>query len=622
MRIDATLASSIEIPRAEGTVNSGITSQATGILSLENVLPVINMSLSSENIDTEISNVGSISIAGANIPLGGLILILKKMYKSQNSSKYITGSLQKYNSDICLIGMMEGRKQYSWELSNKKIKSNGEDKIRDLVKDLTFWIIHDLSMERSKSSKDVDSLQAKTWEGFKHCTEAIDYYLRYINSGKIEHLENARKNCIEGLEIEKAYSLLFKLFFSVGVEYSRNKDYYFSEDVFNRCIKLRPKEEKVYNTLSNVLINLGRNEEALEAADKAIEELKTDLDRVWLIKSYVLANVGLNKQAWEALHQCIKLRPKEEKLYNTLRVFLTNLGRNEEVLVAADKAIEYSEATNIAIEELIIDLDKVWLNKSFALFALINLGHNKEALNVSAKAIEELKTDHYYAWVNKSLAFANLGCYEKALKATDKAIELNPDFSLTWSNKSFFLANLDRNDEALEAANKATELKPDFATAWVNKSFTLVKLDLYKEALIAVVEAINIDPSISVAWLNKSYVLANLGRNEEALEAACEAIKIDPSLYRAWVNKSYVLANLGRNEEALEAACEAIKIDPSLYSAWVNKSSVLSKLGRNEEALEAACEAIKIDPSLYSAWVNKSSVLSKLGHYEEALEAA
>ena len=38
-------------------------------------------------------------------------------------------------------------------------------------------------------------------------------------------------------------------------------------------------------------------------------------------------------------------------------------------------------------------------------------------------------------WCNKGIALFNLGRYEEALKAYDKAIELKPDLVELWNNK-------------------------------------------------------------------------------------------------------------------------------------------------------------------------------------------
>ena len=43
------------------------------------------------------------------------------------------------------------------------------------------------------------------------------------------------------------------------------------------------------------------------------------------------------------------------------------------------------------------------------------------------------------AWYNKGLALDNLNKYDEAIKAFDKAIEINPKYSAAWDNKGVFL---------------------------------------------------------------------------------------------------------------------------------------------------------------------------------------
>jgi Flp pilus assembly protein TadD len=43
------------------------------------------------------------------------------------------------------------------------------------------------------------------------------------------------------------------------------------------------------------------------------------------------------------------------------------------------------------------------------------------------------------SWIKKGTALANLGSYDEALQAYDKALELNPDDSDTWQIKGIAL---------------------------------------------------------------------------------------------------------------------------------------------------------------------------------------
>ena len=62
------------------------------------------------------------------------------------------------------------------------------------------------------------------------------------------------------------------------------------------------------------------------------------------------------------------------------------------------------------------------------------------------------------AWYSKCSALHNLGKYNEAVEALDKAIEIEPQYAEAWSNKSFALKALGRTTEADAAFAKAKEL--------------------------------------------------------------------------------------------------------------------------------------------------------------------
>jgi tetratricopeptide (TPR) repeat protein len=173
------------------------------------------------------------------------------------------------------------------------------------------------------------------------------------------------------------------------------------------------KEAERWHNKGNALYNLGRNEEAIKAYEKAIE-IKPDFNMVHL--------------AW-----------------NNKGNAFSNLGRHEEALKAFEKAIEIKP-----------DYHHAWYNKGVALY---NFGRPEEALKALEKAIE-IKPDYHLihqAWTNKGVALYDLGRPEEALKAYEKAIEINPDYHLTWYNLACFYSLKKDKDKALKYLQKAIE---------------------------------------------------------------------------------------------------------------------------------------------------------------------
>ena len=88
--------------------------------------------------------------------------------------------------------------------------------------------------------------------------------------------------------------------------------------------------------------------------------------------------------------------------------------------------------------------------------------------------------------VNKGVTLAELRKHEEALKAYQKAIELNPKDPDAWNNKGATLAELGKHEEALKAYQKAIELNPKDTESRHQKSVAALDcLGKYEVALKA-----------------------------------------------------------------------------------------------------------------------------------------
>ena len=77
-------------------------------------------------------------------------------------------------------------------------------------------------------------------------------------------------------------------------------------------------------------------------------------------------------------------------------------------------------------------------------------------LCVSAVAQEMIAED----WYKKGQELERKGSYEEAVKAYDKAIELNPKDIMVWLSKGIILSGLEQHNESIEAYETAIEIDP------------------------------------------------------------------------------------------------------------------------------------------------------------------
>jgi tetratricopeptide (TPR) repeat protein len=155
--------------------------------------------------------------------------------------------------------------------------------------------------------------------------------------------------------------------------------------------------------------------------------------------------------------------------------------------------------------------------------------------------------------------------YAESVKDFDRAIALGgkgtPGEELPWYGKGASLILLGRYEEALRAIDKALDLNPHNEVAWLNKGNALTKMGRLIDALRCFNAAIKVNPAYEVAWNNKGNTLARLGHHEEALACYERALEIDPDYRGAWVNKGYVLTKLGRYDEATSCADRVLRLN-------------------------------------------------------------
>lgn len=234
-----------------------------------------------------------------------------------------------------------------------------------------------------------------------------------------------------------------------------------------------------------------------------------------------------------------------------------------------------------------------------------------EQLLLSRKTKEE--------WVVEGNTLFDLNQYEKALKAYEQAIRLDPNDIIVHISRGDILHNLKHYKDAIHAYAQAVRLKSNFAMKTHHNSDALKELHEAEQAVF-------LYPNDAFVYINKSHALLKLERYEEALQACEQAIRLDPDPI-AYNNKSYALNSLKRYEEALQACEQAIQLEPlSIHKSafapfYKNKGNILNSLKRYEEALQVCKQAIHLDPLLTPIYAIMGITLFKLKRYEESSES-
>ncbi|MGB7570233.1 MAG: hypothetical protein WBL87_00590, partial [Methanothrix sp.] len=125
-----------------------------------------------ETVEFGMGEIGSIDTGSGSLSIGRLIIAFQNLLPGTKSITTIRGSLQRYESSSVLVGLLEGEKVQSWIVTRPS--GNNEDLPYEMIRSLAFMIALDLQQT---------NVSAKTWQGLKCYTAALDAYHQYQLTG-------------------------------------------------------------------------------------------------------------------------------------------------------------------------------------------------------------------------------------------------------------------------------------------------------------------------------------------------------------------------------------------------------------------------------------------------------
>ena len=389
------------------------------------------------------------------------------------------------------------------------------------------------------------------------------------------------------------------------------------------------------NNLANRLSALGRSEEALQAAQDAV-----DIRR------------NLAAQRFDVF------RPRLSSSLNNLATKLSDLGRREEALLAAREAVDIRrDLAAQRPDSFQSDLAMSLINLAST---LSDLGHREEALQAVRDAVEiyrdlevqrpeALRPTLAVALYNLATALAALGRFEEALQAAQETLDIirdlaaqrpdafRPDLAKSLNNLSNRLSALGQREAALQAAEDAVEIyrdlatqrpeafQPEFASSLNSLAARLGALGRNEEALVAGQEVLDIffnlaakrpdafRPNLAMSLNNLAHQLSALGQPEAALQVAHNAYEIycdlaaqRPAAFRPDLAKSLAVLGLahdglGQRDKAIACFAEAIAtLAPSFLALPQAHAGMMLQMVRDYrqrcQAADVAPDSALLDP--------------------------
>jgi tetratricopeptide (TPR) repeat protein len=119
-----------------------------------------------------------------------------------------------------------------------------------------------------------------------------------------------------------------------------------------------------------------------------------------------------------------------------------------------------------------------------------------------------------------------IGDLPGAVKGYSTAIAQNPKDADSYVNRGIAYNELGQNQQAIADYNKALELEPDQVLAYYNRANAHHQLKQYKEAIADYSKIIDLDPEYAYAFANRGGTYFQMDKKREAIADLEQAIKI------------------------------------------------------------------------------------------------
>ncbi len=214
---------------------------------------------------------------------------------------------------------------------------------------------------------------------------------------------------------------------------------------FADSLKIKPDQPAILVRLAELLLDVGKSDEALTLCRKAraFDPVQADAKT---LERRILAATG-QLQAAEALVDAGSLGPKERaQSYDELGTFLLARGRHAEAVAVLRRAI--ADAPQSADTHFNLAL------------ALDGAGQSQEAL-ATYRAGLAIDPDRAEAYAMMGVLLRGMTHHAAAIKAFDISVKLDPSLAVGHYNLAVTCKGLGRFEEAREAFRKAVEHAPD-----------------------------------------------------------------------------------------------------------------------------------------------------------------
>jgi protein O-GlcNAc transferase len=265
-----------------------------------------------------------------------------------------------------------------------------------------------------------------------------------------------------------------------------------------------------------------------------------------------------------------------------------------------------------------------------ALYSMAVMTSARKDFEDALKFIKPVTLSHpnfAQAHLAKSVILFNLGQFDEALKAAERAIHLEPSLPNAQAHldtvkvaKGMLQAQGQRHEtlntevnvltqqaiahqgrgqhnEAIALLNQALAIEPDFFSALYSLGISLGATGQKMTSLDCFIKAADVAPHLPIGHFAKAQSYADLGLADDALASFDKTIEVDPTYTQAYTNKAALLQGINRHHDALLTLIACVEVDPNNALAYEGQGHLLSQFKQFDLSVNAFKRVLEIDPN-------------------------
>lgn len=226
-----------------------------------------------------------------------------------------------------------------------------------------------------------------------------------------------------------------------------------------------------------------------------------------------------------------------------------------------------------------------------------------DAADAAWREAVRLDSRHVAGWQQRFAFAFDRGDYRTAQQFATHLTELQPEHVDSWLRLADAQLHLQRPERALRAIDRASEIEPGQAEAEMFRGHALAAQGRNAEAIAAYRRALAGTLRMpAVAWAGLSNVYYRLRQFPDAIAAQREAVRLAPDIPQYQADLAVALKDGGHDEEALAMFIAMRDKAPHDPFPWRQIGFVQSKLGRYAEANTALEQSLKLAPDQAKVW--------------------